>query len=42
LYLLPIFDPRNYYLKVVNKENSGVFEPEEIEILLEGKSEDEI
>jgi len=42
LYILPVFDPRKYYLKVVNSENSGVFEPEELEINLEGKTDEEV
>ena len=42
LFILPIFDSRKYFVKVVNSHNSGVFEPEEIEIDLEGKSEAEI
>ena len=42
LYMVPVFDPRRYYLKVVNSENSGIFKPDRITIDLEAKSDEEI
>ena len=42
LFILPIFDARKYFVKVVNSMNSGVFEPEELEIDFADKTQDEI